>query len=255
MSKTKNLNTGDFTPEILAAKNHERAIIETRELASTIKWKISLGEEELHALLGGEDEALDAIQARREELLAEMALGFSVDQTLADIDRQLEELALDANGEHAAQVGQYRDVSQTLTGLRRKLVSVEARLVELESQSTAIVKAMIAAEAERVGADYLAAAESVRECFKRLHGLDALCREMTMGVEGFLYTGGYPLFLPAPRLRAVAGANGHDIANGVFFASDREATAGGLLRQRNIELDRLGIEGIETLFNEVFKSG
>lgn len=254
MGATQGSKMSGKSPEILAASIHERALAEARELISTIKWKISLGEQELDTVLGGDDEALDAIQAKREELLAEMALGFSVDQALAEIDRQLEELELDASGEHAARVERYRDISQTLSGLRRKLASAEAHLAQLEARSVDVVKALITSEAERAGADYLAAAERTKECFRRLHGLDALCRELTMGAEGFLHAGGYPLFLPAPRLKAVVEAQGHDLVNGVFFASDREAAAGGFLRQRNIELERLGQKGLAPLVNEIFKS-
>lgn len=234
------------------ALEYQQSLQAARDNVAWLKRLVSDQEIKLGEGLEKDDKQLDQLQIRREEILASIAAGEATQEALAGIDSDISDLVEDGDGSRAAGLRQFRDVNQTLSGLRRRLATAEGQLVELESQKSAIVRQLIISKAERLGGEYIALAHALRECFMRLVGLDELANELAgHDVSRFFHPGGYPLFLPAPRLGVTPSATGGS-AEGVLFSAAREAAQGGYLKQRQVELEELASGDLSGLVQEVF---
>ncbi|SEO69313.1 hypothetical protein [Aquisalimonas asiatica] len=234
------------------ARNHLEALKAKRSEVERLRELAAEHDASMTDSLGAEEQALEGLQSRRESVLADIVAGEADDAALVEIDRELGALLKDSDGSRAEKLQRFRDASQTLAGLRRKLESAKADLSELEHETREVLKQLVLAEAEQVGAEYVQHANALCESFARLSGLNALVVEV-VGSEsaGFLHSGGWPLFLPAARLAAFNEADGHDVGAGVLFSADREARSGRYLKQRQWEVERLAEEGLSDLFREV----
>lgn len=235
------------------ALEYRQSLQLARDNVAWLKRLVSVQEVKLGEGFEGDDKQLDQLQIRREEVLASIAAGEVTKEALAGIDSGISDLVEDSDGSRAAELRQFRDISQTLSGLRRRLATAEMELAELENQKSVIVKKLIISKAERLGGEYIALAHALRECFMRLVGLDELVNELAgHDASRIFHPGAYPLFLPAPRLGVTPSAAGHDPAEGVLFSAAREAAQGGYLKQRQVELEGLSSGGLSELVREVF---
>lgn len=139
-----------------------------REEVITLRGAIARQEESISAEEEKAPRESD-LTAKRAEILAEISIGGKATlDDLESIDRQIQE-----RGELSAARSQ---VNQTIAGLRVKLMKAESELKGLEARWPTVVNEFLTAEAEKIGEEYLQAANSLEACFRRLIALDRIMK-------------------------------------------------------------------------------
>lgn len=118
--------------------------------------------------------AINAAMKKREEILADIALGTVDAKELAAIDEQLRS-ATDTASESTEKMDETVIVArQTITGLRRKLEVAQEELEALKLAKIGAEERFLLAEAEKAGQEYVVTAKALSESFKRLLALNAI---------------------------------------------------------------------------------
>ncbi len=113
---------------------------------------------------------LNDLTTKKEDILAEIALGKNLQKELEDITREVEaEKKLLVKREQTI-----TEIEKAMPGLNRKLSMAKESLQNLENQKNEILIQYLRYEAEQVGEEYGAAALNLIDKYNRLVSLDAL---------------------------------------------------------------------------------
>lgn len=111
---------------------------------------------------------------KREEILADVALGTVDKSELAAIDEQLRKYT-DSVSEATGKMNEtVTHARQTITGLQRKLESAQREFETAEFARVAAERRFLLAEAEKAGKEYAEAANTIGANFRRLLALNAI---------------------------------------------------------------------------------
>lgn len=122
---------------------------------------------------------LSPLLARREDLLADLALGVEATAELAALDSEID----DKRAAHAQITAAAKETveasEQTIAGLQRRLVAIEQELSARSDKKheERLVVAVLKHHAETLGEEYLQAATQLKGLFMRLMALHSLTRQ------------------------------------------------------------------------------
>jgi DNA repair exonuclease SbcCD ATPase subunit len=180
----------------------------------------------------------DDLKERKEDILAEIALG-------KDLTKELEKITSDIETEMKRLAAQEKIISEAgkaLPGLQRKLLIAKENLKKLENQKSEILLQYLRREAEQVGQEYGEAASILIDKYNRIVSLDLLMIQQggkTIGGEGF-----HDFTIPAFQLNAFNSLISPRMPNELVtarMACTRENKAGAVTREKK-RISDLGIE-------------
>lgn len=211
---------------------------------------------ELEAAIEGRREAeetaiaampsLGELEARREALLAEIAVGNATEADLDALDGEIarEREAAEEAREEADRRAQ--DARQAVAGLERKLAVAREELVELEERTPEVLTQFLTTEAEQVCKAYLKAAGQVRDHMFQLYALSELLERHGGPGGRFLLAAWNDALLPTFSLPPCEGlALRH--RPGVFFstqADEYHAARPQVLADEQARLTGMGVAGL-----------
>jgi hypothetical protein len=141
---------------------HKKAIDDAAGAVQLVIDQIARTKDELRRA-NAEVPDLDALLQQREDMLAASLQGHATQGELKDLETQI------AGAKRETEVAQ-----ATLRGLERALQVAEERHAAVSGEHTSVLVSFLQGEAERAGAEYIAAAKTVRDGYLRLMALDGL---------------------------------------------------------------------------------
>lgn len=167
--------------QTVAVLNNQSAIEEATAAACKLEQAIAdyaHTAEEMRASLPD----ASAFEQERENLLAAIAIG---EKGQADLDALDARLAQTRQQARDAQPG-ITGIAQTIAGLKRRLVDVQAKLQGLREERPALLRSLLLSEAEAEGAEYAGLAVALVNRYRRLKALETLLHGhgMSIGVHG-----------------------------------------------------------------------
>jgi len=164
-------DTGASADEL---KKHQKDLDKARFEIVRLKTLIAEQEKILVDASHEDDEELEGLQSRREDILASIVLGKAKQSDLDELDNKITNILEDAGGKQHESLEQYRQAFQTTNGLYRRLQEAEAHRDELENLSQGVVEQFLISQAEMIIADYGDHAKLLAEQFARLKAIDEL---------------------------------------------------------------------------------
>lgn len=225
-------DAGADVDEVIA---HQNALAAARDEVERLQALISEQEESLDSLTLDADERLDALQERREEVLADIALGEDNQDELKSLDKEIESIIGDTDGSQREALEKYRHASQTVSGLKVRLQRQEEKLAELEAMSEGVIEQFLLDQGNKLASGFAKHAKQLIESFVRLKAIDELLMEKG-GRNAMTYVPGdwYRTFIPAI---GSAGADAPFIAESANYAE-----------QVHREIERFRNMGLSGLF-------
>lgn len=162
---------------------------------------------------------VDGLKRRREDLLADVAVGAATTEDVRLFDeRAADELRRCEEAKRSAEA-QARECDQALAGLGRRLDDVREELAVLCSQTDALLQSFLLSEAEAAGAEYVKAAQVVSGMYLRIVAIDRILSQQRLGTQGIGILGASPsITIPALALNACEAAT-HKNHGGLFSES------------------------------------
>jgi len=197
------------------------------------------------------DETLEALQSAREDALAEIATGDAKPESLKQIDAQIEDLLTDSDGSHVNAIHQERNKQQTLAGLERRRLAIQARYDQLKAQSTEVIEQLVISRVEALSEEYLKHAKALQESYRHIQGMVELLTSAVPDTKVRLLPVQWAsAMIPALPLKSFEGVPQHDVSNNALFSgrianslADRQAAA----NEQLAHLEALGISELVTL--------
>lgn len=146
---------------------------QVKEEISTLQAAISR-QREIISSAGNNASTDDSLIARRAEILADISIGKATLDDLDSIDRQIQESDRESLEARSQAKQAIANANQTITGLQTKLEKAESELKGLEARGTHVVHEFLISEAEKAGAEYLQAFNSLETSFRRLIAIDRI---------------------------------------------------------------------------------
>lgn len=226
-------------------KAHQDEIQRLQSELSNIGKLIEQQEGILEAQGAGSEPKIEMLQARREELLADVALGHTSASDIEAVDAELASILQDRDGEESRQLKCYRDACQTASGLRRKHAEGVSALSALEARSPEIVKLYMRQLSHRLAEEYMSHAQDVVAVAQRLYALNKIVRDSSDSGTDALTDTFQQMMLPTFQAPCFDILDRHSPRRGVFFkASDLQKVAEELIAA---ERELLRSEGIDDL--------
>lgn len=184
----------------------KKAVVE--ELMEKIKKTIDLEEQKLVLVAIDESHPLHALRAKREELLAEIALGNT--EKRKDLGALQEQL----DGEEKSYsdlVEAATDTRHGVNGLKAKLAELERELSSLEKYHAELFVAFLRMEVGDVAKEYSSSASKAFDAFVKIAALEAIANRYGVNLRA-IPTGGPTFKIPAlnlPGCQPVEGPKYH----------------------------------------------
>ncbi|WP_022946972.1 hypothetical protein [Methylohalobius crimeensis] len=133
--------------------------------------------------------ALDGLYQKREDLLADLAIGQASKADMETLEAEISEA--EKNRDKAIQRAKRGEVKanqarQTIAGLERKIEPLRQELAEIEDKGPEVLRQLVRGEAEVLGKEYAELATALKNHFVRLVGLSMLLK--SLGGKEFLTT-------------------------------------------------------------------
>lgn len=225
------------SPALAAVHAHQAAIDAARAEVARIDDLITEQTEVL-------EEAPSPDVAGLERRLQDTLAAFEVDQVTENELREAEAKLEEAKTAVERAAPAMRRARSTLEGLRRLLADAQARVAALEGQMPKLVYAALREEAEAVGADYVNAAELLKQHYLRLRALEQLARNVTNQHRNhFLSNYTAEVAIPAFALSAFDGKV-RPAHPGVLFSSSLESYSNIFGLATQAEAERLRSAGV-----------
>jgi DNA repair ATPase RecN len=180
----------------------------------------------------------DDLKEKKEDILAEIALG-------KNLTKELEKITSDIETEKKLLATREKTISEagkSMPGLQRKLLTAKENLKKIENQKNEILLQYLLREAEQVGQEYGEAASILIDKYNRLVSLDSLMIQLgrkTIGGERF-----HDFTIPAFQLNAfnslISPRRPNELAM-ARMACTRENKAASVTREKK-RISDLGIE-------------
>lgn len=197
------------------------------------------------------DEALEALQSAREDVLAEIATGDAKPESLKQIDAQIEDLLTDSDGSHVNAIHQERNKQQTLAGLERRRSAIQARYDQLKAQLTEVIEQLVIARVEALSEEYLKHAKALQESYRHIQGMVELLTSAVPDTKVQLLPVQWAnVMIPALPLKTFEGVQQHDADNGVLFSGRFASSLADRQAVINEQLEQLKAMGISELFTQ-----
>lgn len=172
----KLLNEGANAEEAL---QHVHQLSEAKNQVERIANLIKEQNELLASISCDNDEELERLQVKREEILADIALGKKKQKELDKIDDEINALVKDADGNHADSINQFRQVKQTISGLESRLKKAEAILQELSSLTPHVAEQYLVKLINQAGSEYIKHAQGLIGAFRLIKAYSDLISRVT----------------------------------------------------------------------------
>ena len=170
----------DQSPELQAVLQHQEQLAQAHSTVAQLKQLIA-DHQDHGAALQERAKRVAALETQREDLLADIATGQSKQAELQALDADLAQLkrSIKEQGTQAA-------TEQTIAGLQRKLAKAQDEVDQLTKKTDGLMRALLFAQAEELGAEYAQAAARTDYLCRRLHAMDNLLRTygQTPGIGG-----------------------------------------------------------------------
>lgn len=228
---TYNPNASELQAVLAHQQLLAQATLKVQEVESAITLQGQISDQ-----LDAHKNALGALQVKHQDVLADIAMGKDCAQERDALDADLFKVQ-----NQIAQLNAQAAPEQTVLGLRRKLEQAQAELQELTSKSAGLLRALVKAEAETIGAEYASLAFALLQKLRRLQGLSGLF--LSYGGHLPLWSGA-PLEVPSMRLDSVQ-CHPHKMHNhNVLIGTNQETGAVGFeqLAQETKRLQAVGVE-------------
>lgn len=242
MSTAKAMNIKSSANELLA---HRKALSDQKAIISELTKLIAEHEERVGALESADDVAatqVDMLRRKREDVLADIALGKKTDLDLKEVDREIDGVVSGFSAsQNADEFGVFMRAEQSLEGLRRRKAGAEEELQRMEQVTPSLVKEFLTSEASATYSSYLMNAGKAVSDMKRIVALEALTREIT-GDKQTTFTGYWWMeaLIPSFNLPVDGNIDAPDPADPLFrVAGFLNAAPGGVSDcDRSIEAER-----------------
>lgn len=165
-------NNTQQPPELQAVLQNQQALAAAQATIDQLHQAIA-AQSKTAEQLRARAERVAALETQREDLLADIATGQNKATELNALDERLEQEKKDI-----AKKGSQAAISQTVAGLTRKLERAQGELAALQGQRPALMRALLRAQAEALGSEYVAAAFALKAVFQRLTALSSLLHEL-----------------------------------------------------------------------------
>jgi len=225
--------TIENSPELTALLNHQQAITYVKTQLTQLDEAI-VAQKEAGAQLRDREKLIGDLRVEREDILADIAMGNDKAMELQKLDARLAEqvASLAKKGSQAA-------VGETIAGLERKRVAMDAKLQDLQAQHGRFQRALVKEQAETLGAEYAELALRLAGLYGRLTALN----HIWVGLNGISYKPhGASLNIPALSLDAVAP---HAMKYRPHAIALEFGTHGEVVGLIAAEKDRLRASGVE----------
>jgi DNA repair exonuclease SbcCD ATPase subunit len=150
---------------------------------------------------------------KREDLLAEIAVGKATESDLKKLDKEIEANLQKYEKEQDSASQITGTAQETIEGLNRKLATAKAELSVIKTKKSDVLNQFLKSEAERVGEEYATLTAKLVERFEQLVALDNM-----LGQSAKLRVNGYDRFLiPIFNVKACQ-EQGHHNHPGQFWS-------------------------------------
>jgi len=183
---------------LAAVKQNQKSITEKEGTIATLAEVINAQESAIKAAAIAPPTDMGK---KREDLAAEIAIGTAKPEARAALDARIAEekkIHAEASAKAEQVIG---PATAAIAGLHRRLEQAEKELASLTKEGESLYQALLWAEAERTGAEYLERADELIYLFRRLAGLNELLGENVLEI--------WPTHLAIPaigRLKAFESA-------------------------------------------------
>jgi chromosome segregation ATPase len=167
---------------------------------------------------------------KRQDLLAEMAIGKDVQKEIQSIDKEID----DKEGELTSAKKRMNDATHTVEGLTRKLAEANSLVDALENDKKEMVIFFLKIEADKAELEYQAIAQDLADIYGRLYALDSMICQLASNRERS-FAGGNASRFSIPAFGP--NSEGHDW---LFNANTRDAPA--MLAKEKSRLSDLGVQ-------------
>jgi hypothetical protein len=183
------------------------------------------------------------LQMQRENILAAMAIGTSGQNDLEKIDQAIADEQAKIEKDIGDNGGFIADITQTISGLKRKLEEEGAELAGLEFSRYHSVQNYLTSEAEQIGAEYLRAACGVANIHRRLLAIDRL---MNLHQSGSTINKDRPakLVIPLFNLNVHNGAESPSYPSELKDAVNTYSDSNCLDKAAQVERERIQKNGV-----------
>ena len=189
-------NNAQQTPELQAVLQNQQAVAAAQATVDQLSQAIE-AQNKLAEQLRSRAERVAALETQREDLLADIATGQDKAVELNALD---ERLALQKKD--IATKGSQAAIDQTVAGLNRKLERAQGELAALQGKRPVLMRALLRAQAEALGGEYVAAAFALKAVHQRLRGLASMLNDLGSAPAIFMGQGAV-IEVPAPSLETV----------------------------------------------------
>lgn len=189
-------NNTQQTPELQAVLQNQQAVAAAQATVDQLNQAIE-AQNKLAEQLRSRAERVAALETQREDLLADIATGQDKAAELNALDERLAQEKKDI-----AKKGTQAAIEQTVAGLNRKLERAQRELATLQEKCPALMRALLRAQAEALGTEYVAAAFALKAVHQRLNGLASMLSDL--GSIPAIWRGHSACIeVPAPQLETV----------------------------------------------------
>lgn len=182
--------------ELQAMLQNQQAVAAAQATVDQLSQAIE-AQNKLAEQLRSRAERVAALETQREDLLADIATGQDKAVELNALD---ERLALQKKD--IATKGSQAAIDQTVAGLNRKLERAQGELAALQGKRPVLMRALLRAQAEALGGEYVAAAFALKAVHQRLRGLASMLNDLGSAPAIFMGQGAV-IEVPAPSLETV----------------------------------------------------
>lgn len=203
----------DCTARLDEVLQHQAKILEAEGSVATLV--AAIADQESLIQQNGPPPSGDLNQ-KRQQLLADMALGSNVTTELEQVDRELQLV------QEQAQAAEIRrnEAKQVIAGLNQRLTEAKTLLESLHVTGKSIHYRYLRGEAEAAGAEYVRAASELIKTVQRLYALDELMKAFPENGRFSLLQGrSKAVMLPTFALKAIPASPG---ADGVYYYGHKE---------------------------------
>ncbi|WP_291519351.1 hypothetical protein [Acidovorax sp.] len=189
-------NNTHQTPELQAVLQNQQAVAGAQATVDQLNQAIE-AQNKLAEQLRSRAERVAALETQREDLLADIATGQDKAAELNALDERLAQEKKDI-----AKKGSQAAIEQTVAGLNRKLERAQSELAALQQKRPALMRALLRAQAEALGPEYVAAAFALKALHHRLRGLNSMLSDLG-SVPSLIAGHSLVIEVPAPQLETV----------------------------------------------------
>lgn len=205
--------------DIAELLEHSAALVAARDALSELENAIAEQEVQQDTYAHNDDDSeIDALQRRREDLMADLALGNARQVDVEAIDIEIEKQLKNPNGQLGERIEKHKNALHAIAGLRRKLPALREQIDELEQKTPAAIELFLRRQADELGSQYLKEVHKLTGLYRQLMALDEFAKRR-LGFSEYLFRAPTSSFLLVPSFRTpcIDKEEQHKKDQGVLF--------------------------------------